>query len=143
MAEAALAGLTPAVEQRVAGVLEVPLHRFLGFEATAIGAGAAAGRFRVGEAARSNIGMLHGGVLYSLLDATSYLALASDLAAGTTASTVDVSFSMLRPVAAGATVEMTARLDRLGRSLAFLQAEARVEGKLVAKAQLTKAVVTL
>lgn len=135
------AGLSQAAIARVDGVLAVPLHRFLGFEAVSVTDGRAEARFTVGEAAINNVGLLHGGALYSLLDATCYLALVARLEAGTTASTADIAFSMMRPVAAGAEVRLSAQVDRLGRRLAFLQGEARVDGALVAKAQATKAVV--
>lgn len=136
-------GLPPDLAERVAGVLDVPLHRHLGFEVMSVGDGVSRARFVVGPAAINNVGLIHGGVLYSLLDAACYLAVAGRLAADTTASTIDIAFSMLRPASAGAEVTLTAALDRLGRSVAFLHGEAWADGKLIAKAQATKAILAV
>lgn len=143
MAEAApgLSGLDAGTAERVRGVLDVPLHRFLGFEALAVAEGAARTRITVGEAHRANVPGLHGGVLYALMDASCYLALLPALPADRTAATVDIAVSMIRAVGLGATVEIAARADRIGRGTAFLAAEAHVAGALVAKAQVTKRVI--
>lgn len=143
MSDGVPAGLDPALAARVDGVLAVPLHRFLGLEVVAVGDGAAHARFTVGESAINNVGLIHGGVLYSLLDATCFLAVAGQLPAGRTASTIDIAFSMMRPVSAGAVVDLSAGLDRLGRGTAFLHGLATAGGKPVAKAQATKAILDI
>lgn len=51
--------------------------------------------------------------------------------------------SLLRPVAAGSRVDVSGTVLRRGRTVAFLRAEASVDGVVVAAAQVTKSVVPL
>ena len=133
--------LPPAeVAARVGDVLEVPLHRFLGVELLDPGDPVAGIWFPVAEPALNNVGILHGGVVTALLDVASYLALLPELRPDENAVTHDLSVSLLRRVSAGSRVEMTGTVLRRGRSVAFLRAEARVGGDVVAAAQVTKTI---
>ncbi|MDK3255799.1 PaaI family thioesterase [Blastococcus capsensis] len=129
-------------DARVQAVLDIPLHRFLGVELRDARDPSAGIRFPVGEAAQNPAGMLHGGIVYALLDVASFLALLPSLGDGEHAVTHDVAASLLRPVAAGATVELSATVLRRGRAVAFMRAEATVDGVLVATGQVTKTVLT-
>ena len=122
-------------------VLDIPLHRFLGVELRDRDDPSAGIRFPVGRAAQNPAAMLHGGVVYALLDVASFLALLPHLGEGEHAVTHDVSASLLRPVRAGATVDVTATVLRRGRAVAFMRAEATVDGQLVATGHVTKTVV--
>jgi uncharacterized protein (TIGR00369 family) len=84
---------------------------------------------------------LHGSVVTTLLDVASYLALLPHLAAGEHAVTQDLSASLLRAAAADSRVEVRGTVLRRGRTLAFLRAEATVDGALVATGQVTKSIV--
>lgn len=126
---------------RVAGVLDIPLHRFLGIELLDPAAPAAGIAFRAGEPTLNNAGVLHGGVVTALLDVACYLALLPELADGENAVTHDVAASLMRPVARDARVEVTGAVVRRGRSIAFLRAEARVDGAVVGSGQVTKTMV--
>ena len=126
---------------RVRGVLSVPLHRFLGVELADPDDPSAGIVFSVDEPARNNVGVLHGGVVTALLDVASFLALLPVLAPGETAVTHDVTASLMRPVAAGAQVHVVGTVLRRGRAVAFLRADARVDGVVVAAAQITKSVI--
>ena len=57
------------------------------------------------------------------------------------AVTHDLTVSLMRPVAAGKRVDLTGTVLRRGRAVAFLRAEATVDGEVVAAAQVTKSVV--
>ncbi|MGY1720356.1 PaaI family thioesterase [Blastococcus sp. SYSU DS0552] len=131
----------PVTDAHVQAILDIPLHRFLGVELRDAGNPAAGIRFPVGPAAQNPAGLLHGGVVYALLDVASFLALLPSLGDGEHAVTHDVSASLLRPVAADSTVEVTATVLRRGRAVAFMRAEATVDGVLVATGQVTKTVV--
>jgi len=131
----------PQSDARVQAVLDIPLHRFLGVRLRDVHDPTAGIRFPVGEAAQNPARMLHGGVVYALLDVASFLALLPHLADGEHAVTHDVSASLLRPVRADATVDVTATVLRRGRAVAFMRAEATVDGQLVATGQVTKTVV--
>ncbi len=129
------------VEARVRGVLAIPLHRFLRIALLAPGNPSAGIWFPVGDAAQNQAGLLHGGVVTALLDVASYLALLPQLSADEHAVTHDLSVSLLRPVRAESRVEVTGTVLRRGRAVAFLRAEATVDGVLVAAAQVTKTLV--
>ncbi len=128
---------------RVAAVLDIPLNRFLGVRLRDPADPAAGLWFPVGPSAQNQAGVLHGGVVTTLLDTASYLALLPRLSDAEHAVTHDQTVSLLRPVAADARVDVTATVLRRGRAVAFMRAEAVVDGELVAAAQVTKSVVRL
>jgi uncharacterized protein (TIGR00369 family) len=126
---------------RVQAVLDIPLHRFVGLELLDPADPAAGIWFPVGLSAQNQARLLHGGVVTALLDVASYLALLPHLAEHEHAVTHDQSVSLLRPVSADQRVEVVGTVLRRGRSVAFLRAEATVDGTLVATGQVTKTVV--
>ena len=128
---------------RVQGVLEIPLNLFLGMELRDPANPAAGVWFPVARPAQNQAAVLHGGVVTTLLDTTCYLALLPHLSDDEHAVTHDLSVSLLRPVAAGKRVDITATVLRRGRAVAFMRAEATVDGEVVAAAQVTKSVVRL
>ena len=130
-----------ARDPRVQAVLDIPLHRFLEVSLRDERDASAGIRFPVGPATLNPAQLLHGGIVYALLDVASFLALLPSLSAGEHAVTHDVSASLLRPVAAGAIVDLTATVLRRGRAVAFMRAEATVDGVLVATGQVTKTVI--
>ena len=125
---------------RVQGVLDIPLNVFLGMQLRDPAAGV---WFPVARPAQNQAAVLHGGVVTTLLDTTCYLALLPHLSDDEHAVTHDLSVSLLRPVAAGKRVDLTATVLRRGRAVAFMRAEATVDGEVVAAAQVTKSVVRL
>jgi uncharacterized protein (TIGR00369 family) len=128
---------------RVQAVLDIPLHRFLGMQLRDSADPSSGIWFPVDEPAQNQAEVLHGGVVYTLLDVASFLALLPHLGEDEHAVTHDLSVSLLRPVAAGARVDVTGTVLRRGRAVAFMRAEATVEGVVVAAAQVTKSVVQL
>ena len=85
--------------------------------------------------------VLHGGALYAAFDAMGLLAISHDLAEDQHAATHDLHVSMMRTTAPGAVVQLSARAVRRGRTLAFIDAQAEVDGKVVATARITKSIV--
>jgi uncharacterized protein (TIGR00369 family) len=128
---------------RVQSVLDIPLHRFLGMQLRDPADPSAGVWFPVEEPAQNQAEVLHGGVVYTLLDVASFLALLPHLGDDEHAVTHDLSVALLRPVAAGTRVDVTGSLLRRGRAVAFMRAEASVDGVVVAAAQVTKSVVQL
>jgi uncharacterized protein (TIGR00369 family) len=128
---------------RVSAVLDIPLNRFLDVRLRDPADPAAGLWFPVGRSAQNQAAVLHGGVVTTLLDTASYLALLPQLSDTEHAVTHDQTVSLLRPVAADARVDVTATVLRRGRAVAFMRAEAVVDGELVATAQVTKSVVRL
>jgi uncharacterized protein (TIGR00369 family) len=128
---------------RVQGVLDIPLNRFLGMQLRDPADPSAGVWFPVGPSAQNQAAVLHGGVVTTLLDTASYLALLPQLSDAEHAVTHDLTVSLIRPVAADERVDVTATVLRRGRAVAFMRAEATVGGELVAAAQVTKSVVRL
>lgn len=128
---------------RVQAVLDIPLNRFLGMQLREPGNPAAGVWFPVGPSAQNQASVLHGGVVTTLLDTACYLALLPSLGDTEHAVTHDLAASLLRPVAADQRVDVVGSLMRRGRSVAFLRAEALVDGQVVAAAQVTKSIVAL
>ena len=122
-------------------VLALPLHRSLGIGLTVPGDPTSGLRLEVGEAARNPGGVLHGGLVPLLVDVTCFLRLLPELLADRHAVTVSSTASLLAAVPAGGVVTTTARVDRLGRTQAFLSGELRCGDRLVATGQVVKAVV--
>ena len=127
-----------ALAPRVQSVLDIPLHRFLGVSLADPDEPAAGIVFSVGDAAVNNAGVLHGGIVTALLDVACYLALLPHLADGENAVTHDVAASLVRPVSRDAQVRVRGEVVRRGRAVAFLRAQADVDGRVVATAQVTK-----
>ena len=128
---------------RVRGVLDIPLNRFLGMQLRDPSDPSAGVWFTVGPSAQNQAGVLHGGVVTTLLDTAAYLGLLPSLADDEHAVTHDLTVSLLRPVAADRRVDVAGTVLRRGRAVAFLRAEATADGQLVATAQVTKSVVRL
>jgi uncharacterized protein (TIGR00369 family) len=134
-------GRDPAWTARGRGVLEVPLHRFLGIRLIDDADPSAGIWFPVTEQVQTRTAFLHGSVLTTLIDVASYLALLPHLDPTEHAITHDVSASLLRAVPADSRVELRGQVLRRGRAVAFMRAEATVDGHLVASGQVTKSVV--
>jgi uncharacterized protein (TIGR00369 family) len=128
---------------RVQSVLDIPLNRFLGMQLRDEADPSAGIWFPVGASAQNQAGVLHGGVVTTLLDTACYLALLPHLSPEEHAVTHDLSASLLRPVSADRRVDVTGTVLRRGRAVAFLRAEATVDGVVVAAAQVTKSIVPL
>ena len=136
-----MTALPDHVAARVASVFDIPLHRYIGIRLVDDTDPAAGIVLPVEEPVLNNVGVLHGGIIPALLDVSCYLALLPQLDAGQNAVTHDVTASLLRPVSAGRRVEMRGEVVRRGRAVAFLRAEATVDGVAVAYGQVTKTVV--
>ena len=131
----------PIDPRRVQDVLDIPLHRFLSVRLLDEQDPSAGIAFPVDTPAQNQVGLLHGGVVTTLLDVASYLALLPDLSDGEHAVTHDLSAQLLRPVPGGSLVEVRGTVLRRGKAVAFLRAEAVADGKVVAAASVTKTLV--
>jgi uncharacterized protein (TIGR00369 family) len=80
--------------------------------------------------------MVHGGLLCTLLDSVAGCAVHTQLPAGTGYSSIEIKVNFLRPIHAGAgELEAVGRVVRLGRRVAFAEAEAHtLDGKVVGSA---------
>lgn len=128
-------------DTRVRAVLGIPFHRFLGMELRNTADPAAGIWFPVAGPTLNPVGSLHAGVIYSLMDVACFLALIGHLEDDEHAVTHDLTVSLLRPVSPGKRVDIVGSVLRRGRAVAFMRAEATVDGGIVAAAQVTKSVV--
>ncbi len=128
-------------------IMAIPLHQACGLELLSSEEGLSEIRFAVNEFSRNVIGTLHGGITYSMIDVAAFMALASVMPEDRHGVTVDIQVSVLRAASAGDLVHVRGRVDRVGRSLANMRAEAFVktpEGeRLIATGTVVKAMIAL
>lgn len=129
------------LDEIVATVLDLPLHRQLGLRLQRDGDPTSGLVLEVGEASRNPGGVLHGGLAPLLVDVTCFLRLLPGLPRDRHAVTVSSTASLLAAAPLGGTVTTKARVDRLGRTQAFLSGELRCGDRVVATGQVVKAVV--
>ena len=86
-----------------------------------------------------HLGFIHGGVISTLMDNTGWYAAVSNLDDGCTAVTMEIKINYLKP-ASGKHLLATAKVKRQGRKTSFVIIELHDEGKLVAFATGTYAI---
>jgi uncharacterized protein (TIGR00369 family) len=107
-----------------------------GAELVAVEDGVAMFRFTPDESTLNPLGVVHGGMICTLLDSAAGCAVHTQLPAGIGMSSIEIKVSFLSPVTAGGEpLEVTGQALRVGRQVAFAEAHARTgEGKLVGHA---------
>ncbi len=86
-----------------------------------------------------HMGFVHGGVISTLMDNTGWYAAVSSLDEGFTAVTMEIKINYLKP-ASGKHLLASAEVKRQGKKVAFVTIELHDEGKLVAYATGTYAI---
>ena len=86
-----------------------------------------------------HLGFVHGGVISTLMDNTGWYAAVSNLDEGHTAVTMEIKINYLKP-ASGKHLLATANVKHQGRSTSFVTIELHDEGKLLAFATGTYAI---
>lgn len=115
----------------------VPYARFLGLEMGDLKRGEASIYLEVRAELKQNHGVVHGGVIASIIDTASAFAVITQLEAGERVTTTDLTIHYLRPVTAGR-MTATARTIRAGRRLFVLGVDLTgAEGQLLATAVTT------
>jgi uncharacterized protein (TIGR00369 family) len=111
---------------------DVPFAQLLGIELVAATRGSVTLRLAVRHELRQNHGVLHGGVMASLIDTATAFAIVSQLTAPEKFTTVDLNVNYLRPLTAGSAT-CKAQVIRAGRRLLTISAEVHDDaGKLAA-----------
>lgn len=111
-----------------------PFAELTGAELISVGDGVAVFRCAPDESTFNPLGLVHGGVVCTLLDSAAGCAVHSQLPAGVGFSSIEIKVSFLAP-ANGVTLEVEGRVLRVGRQIAFAEAHARTAGgKLVGHA---------
>lgn len=130
------------VEEVLPRVQGLALHRHLGIGPIHAEQGRSHFEVTVGEALLNPAGALHGGVIYSLCDVACYCALLTQLAPDEDAATHDLQVSLLRAASAGQVLRFEGEVLKRGRQLAFGSAQVHADGKLLARAQVTKSILS-
>ncbi len=118
-------------------------HKYMGVEKIEAQDGKAIVEIEVKEHVLNPTGAFHGGVIYTLCDLTAFCALLSQLNEGEIGATNHISIQVMRATTLGAIVKFEAKIIKLGKRLAFLESEAFSNGKLIAKATVTKTLLKL
>jgi len=127
--------LTGTQRKRIEDALStVPFAKLLGIKLVTIEPGDATLSLQIRDDFRQNAGVVHGGVIASLIDSATAFAILPLLNPGERTTTVDLTISYLRPLVAGVIVAR-ARVLRAGRRIIATSAALfDGDGKLAATA---------
>jgi uncharacterized protein (TIGR00369 family) len=124
------------LEAIIAGELPPPpMAALVGAELLEVGDGEAVFACTPDESTYNPIGIVHGGLLSTLLDTAAECAVHTLLPAGAAFSSIELKVSFLAPLRADDRIEVRGRVLRVGRRVAFAEAHAHDErGELVGHA---------
>jgi len=126
---------------RAGEAMAVPLQHALGAQLLDQGEPTVGAWFRVEHLATNGAGGLHAAALAAVLELAGYLALLPHLGVDEHAVTHAVATQLVAAAREGQRVEGRGEVDRRARRVAFLSVVATVEGRTIARAQLTKSIV--
>lgn len=131
------AKITAAQLRRIRKAVDtVPFAKLLGIELDDVSRGTATLGINVRDELKQNHGMVHGGVIASLIDTATAFAIISLLAPGERVTTVDLTITYLRPLTEGR-VTAVAKVLRAGRRLLVVSAEVFGKDKKLATTALS------
>jgi uncharacterized protein (TIGR00369 family) len=137
MKEDASAPLSPDEDQRLREAFErVPFAHLLGIELGEMRRGEAVLHLEVRDELKQNNGVVHGGVIASLMDSAAAFAILTLLEANQTSTTVDLTVHYLRPLFRGR-ITAKARVVRAGRRIMVITVDILDETKTIAATALT------
>ena len=120
-----------------------PIASLIGSELLSVGEGEAVFRCAPDETTYNPIGMVHGGLLCTLLDSAAGCAVHTLLPAGTGYGSIEIKVSFLKPLRADSgQIEVRGHALRAGGRIAFAEAHARdQDGQLIGHATTSIAVI--
>jgi len=131
------AKITAAQLRRIRKAVDtVPFAKLLGIELDDVSRGTATLGINVRAELKQNHGVVHGGVIASLIDTATAFAIISLLAPGERVTTVDLTIAYLRPLTEGR-VTAVAKVLRAGRRLFVVSAEVFDKDKKLATTALS------
>ena len=131
------AKLTDEEKKRIQAALEkVPFAQLLGLELAEIERGTATFHLAVRDELKQNKGLLHGGVIASLIDTAAAFAAVTLLEPGQSTTTIDLTIHYLRPLTEGLATAH-ARVLRAGRRVLVISVEVLDEREAIAATALT------
>ena len=119
-----------------------PMAALIDAEPVAVGEGEAVFRCKPDESTYNPLGMVHGGLLCTLLDTAAGCAVQTLLPAGSGYASIELKVSFLKPLRASTgEIEARGRALKVGRRIAFAEAHARDQsGELVGHATTSLAI---
>ncbi|HEX4109615.1 MAG TPA: PaaI family thioesterase [Solirubrobacteraceae bacterium] len=106
-----------------------PIMSLIGGTLVSVGDGEVHLRCAPDESTYNPIGMVHGGLLCTLLDSAAGLAVHSRLPVGASYASIEIKVSFLKALQGdGRVIDAYGRVQRVGRRVAFAEAEARNGG---------------
>jgi uncharacterized protein (TIGR00369 family) len=119
-----------------------PIVSLVGAELVSVGEGDAVFRRTPDESTYNPLGIVHGGLLCTLLDTAAGCAVHTLLPAGAGFASIEIKVSFLKPLRANAgEIEVRGQALKVGRRVAFAEAHARDEsGELVGHATTSLAI---
>ncbi len=121
---------------------QFPLRRFLGMDIEDVEPGHAIARLEVSEDLLNPNGVVHGGVLFTMVDTAMGKATMTSVEEGQWCASIEIQMRFLRPVSGGR-LEADTRVIRRGRKVVHLESRVRdTDGALVATGAGTFAVIS-
>lgn len=109
-------------------LLKAPFFNLIGMELEELKPGRCLFRLKTAERHLQPFGVIHGGVLASILDAACFWSVFSKLEQDISLTTTDLKINYLAPAPAGVVLEVSGESIKLGRTLCLAQAEAKESG---------------
>ncbi len=124
-----MAVLNPEYIEAIREILrEAPYFNLIGMDLKTLVPGRCEFRLETGKRHLQPFGVIHGGVLASILDAACFWSVFSLLEQNMALTTTDLKVNYLAPVPAGKDLLVTGRSIKVGRTLCLAQAEAQEKG---------------
>ena len=127
--------------RRLEQVEKLPFHRYLEISVTRSEPGIGELILHPSERTINAGGVVHGGIIYSLLDAAGYLAMLPVIRDHQNGVTHDMHASVLNAAPVDQPLVFKGFLRKLGKRLAFCDSEAWSGGSLVATGRITKSII--
>lgn len=121
---------------------EFPLKAWIGFDIEDEGDGTAVAHLDVADHMRNPNGVVHGGVLFTLVDTSMGAAAMSVLEEDRICASIEISLRFIRPVLGGR-VDARTEVVRAGRRVVHLRSEVTSDGEIAAIASGSFAVIPL
>ncbi len=131
----------PQLEQLINSVQNLPYHQFIGLKIVDWGPGFCETQISLTANTANPVGVLHGGIHYTVCDVTAYIAASTMVPNDRLAVTSDLNVSILSAVTKG-TLVIKAQVIKMGKRICFVESKVwDEENNLVAVARATKSLI--
>lgn len=130
-------------DHRLDVLMSTPLHGYMGLQEADPTDPSRGLELTVDPKVANNSQMLHGGMVATALDVAAAYAVFPQLTDDEVVLTNSLTIAYLRPAPIGSTLWARAQILRRGRATVFLRSEVGMGDRLIATAQVVKAIVTL